>query len=113
MSNELKLETSVEKTPTVVILQINPKFVQLYSSGVIKHQQCETSDKVRFVAAVTGYSRTGQAGSMLYWQVRGNFGLSWGMKGLMRIEKFNTGANPTEGACSITKSILGLTVKVY
>ena len=106
------VEDGLVKGPVLAMIKISPRFVQMYQQGVISHIQCDTSDKKFINAVISGYSRSGVAGSGAFWQVRGSFGKYWGMNGLFRVEKWNE-SRDGDGPCWVHYAPMGLDAKEY
>lgn len=111
--SDIILESRTRNGPTFATLYIARRILMFYTAGVVSFDNCMNyEDAIRYHTAVTGFSRVGQNGSGPYWQVRGSFGTSWGMNGLMQIEKTN-GSDHIFGACSIHLNAYELRAKKY
>lgn len=103
VQSDEKLEKGVYEGVVAAAIFINKKVVQFYQRGIVSNDSCkegEREDKMYDSVAVVGWNRGYDAAdsefndkSDPYWEVRWAYGTSYGLSGLMRVQKWNKSTN--------------------
>lgn len=111
IGDDQKIEKDLVNGPVIAKLYMPRQLLQFYSAGVLTENQCSNFANTYYNTVITGYTRLGYNGSGPFWQVRGTFGTSWGIKGLMWLEKKI--GDQGSGACKIHDDIVTYEAKRY
>lgn len=91
------LEDAVKTGPVLAKIYIPKKILLFYTSGVVAYDDSfKSMERVIYNTVITGFSKLGRSGSGPYWQLRGSFGIFWGAKGLMYVEKLTVPSSSSD-----------------
>jgi C1A family cysteine protease len=100
-NDELLLQKAVVQAPLTVIIEADERVFQFYESGVISADDC--GQNLDHAVQLVGY---GTENNVDYWLVRNSWGVGWGEKGYVKLQR---NVDNYGGTCGIALGPCGFT----
>jgi hypothetical protein len=101
-NDEALLQKAVVAAPLVVLIEADQRVFQFYQSGIITADVC--GQNLDHAVQLVGY---GTDDDMDYWLVRNSWGVNWGEKGYVKLQR---NSDVTGGTCGIAAGPCGFSV---